>query len=87
MATLYVRNLPAELYGELKRWAAEHDRSVNAEVIDVLRRERERRRGTDDAARTLARYFEQYGDQPIDSEVVALIREDRGRGHEPEFGQ
>ena len=86
VATLYVRNLPVDLYDELRRWAAEHDRSVNAEVLDVLRRERDRRRETDDAARTLAEYFERYGDQPIDSDVVALIREDRDRGHKPEFG-
>lgn len=55
MATLYVRNLPANLYGELRRWANDHDRSVNAEVIDLLRRERERRLGTDDAAQTLSK--------------------------------
>lgn len=86
VATLYVRNLPADLYDELRRWAEEHERSVNAEVIDLLRRERERRQGTNDAAQTLAEYFERYGDQPVGSDAVALIREDRDRGHEPEFG-
>lgn len=86
VATLYVRNLPADLYDELRKWAEGHERSVNAEVIDLLRRERERRRGTSDAERTLAEYFEKYGDQPVESDAVALIREDRDRGHKPEFG-
>jgi plasmid stability protein len=43
VATLYVRNLPADLYEELKRWADEAGRSVNAEVIELLEREAERR--------------------------------------------
>lgn len=86
VATLYVRNLPADLYDELRRWAEEHNRSVNAEVIDVLRRESERRQGANDAARTLAAYFEKYGDQPVESDVVALLREDRYGGHKPELG-
>jgi hypothetical protein len=43
VATLYVRNLPPELYEELRRWADESGRSVNAQVIDLLEREAERR--------------------------------------------
>ena len=79
MATLYVRNLPADLYEELQRWAAERGRSVNAEVIELLRRESDRRREDDDVARGLARYFAKYGDQPVDSNAVELIREGRKR--------
>jgi plasmid stability protein len=86
VATLYVRNLPADLYDELRRWAEEHDRSVNAEVLDILRNEFERRQATDDGARSLEAYFEKYGDQPVDVDAVAMIREDRDRGHKPEFG-
>ena len=86
MATLYVRNIPADLYDELRRWAAEHERSVNAEVIELLRCEFERRGETDDFARSLAEYFEEYGDQPVETSVVEMIREDRDRGHKPEFG-
>lgn len=37
MATIYVRNVPADLYAELQRWAFENGRSVNAEVIELLR--------------------------------------------------
>jgi plasmid stability protein len=86
MATLYVRNFPADLYDELAAQAEEHHRSLSAEVIEVLRRESERKRADEDVARSLGAYFEKYGDQPIDSDVVALIREDRDRGHKPEFG-
>jgi hypothetical protein len=43
MPTLYVRNIPAELYAELQRWAADSGRSVNAEVIELLEREAGRR--------------------------------------------
>lgn len=39
VATLYVRNVPADLYAELQRWAAESGRSVNAEVLALLERE------------------------------------------------
>jgi plasmid stability protein len=85
---LYVRNLPADLYGELRRWAEEHDRSVNAEVIDLLRRESERRRATDDFARSLAAFYERWAGKFASGSPTAeeLIREDRDRGHKPEFG-
>ena len=79
VATLYVRNLPADLYAELQRWAAEHTRSINAEVIDVIRRESERRREDHDVARSLAAYFEKYGGEPVESNAVELIREGRER--------
>jgi plasmid stability protein len=86
MATLYIRNVPVDLHEELRRLAEEHDRSLNAEVLDLLRRAAELRGGESDFARSLAEYFEEYGDQPVESDVVALIREDRDRGHKPEFG-
>jgi plasmid stability protein len=43
MATLYVRNVPAELYADLVRWAEEAGRSVNSEVLALLEREADRR--------------------------------------------
>lgn len=80
MATLYVRNLPADLYDELRRWAEEHGRSVNAEVIDVLRREADRRRADSAAVTSLSAYFERYGNEPIPvPDVVELIHEGRER--------
>jgi plasmid stability protein len=43
MATLYVRNVPADVYAELQRWAARSGRSVNAEVLALLEREAKER--------------------------------------------
>ena len=40
VATLYVRNVPADVYAELQTWADENGRSVNAEVLALLERER-----------------------------------------------
>ncbi|MDQ3254247.1 MAG: Arc family DNA-binding protein, partial [Acidobacteriota bacterium] len=33
MATLTIKNLPDDLYQQLKRTAAQHRRSINSEVI------------------------------------------------------
>ena len=44
MATLYVRNVPAEVYAELQGWADASGRSVNAEVLALLERECDTRR-------------------------------------------
>ena len=44
MATLYVRDVPPDLYEEIKRWAEGAGRSVNAEMLALLEREAERRR-------------------------------------------
>lgn len=38
MATLYVRNVPAELHDRLREDAKAAGRSINAEAIDALRR-------------------------------------------------
>lgn len=43
MPTLYVRNVPEQLYEAVKRWAADSGRSVNAEILDVLEEEAIRR--------------------------------------------
>ncbi len=43
VATLYVRDIPSELYDRLKQWAKESKRSVNAEVVALLEEEAERR--------------------------------------------
>lgn len=43
MPTLYVRNVPEQLYEAVKRWAADSGRSVNAEILDVLAEEAIRR--------------------------------------------
>ena len=44
MATLYVRNVPAELYAKLQALAAETGDSLNAAILAFLEREVERPR-------------------------------------------
>ncbi|MHB8469291.1 MAG: FitA-like ribbon-helix-helix domain-containing protein [Gaiellaceae bacterium] len=86
MATLYVRNVPTELYAELKQWAEDSCRSVNAEILDVLEREAAERRQRAEFQRRLAELRQRY--EPIVGPPWPedLIREDRDRGHKPEFG-
>ena len=43
VATLYVRDVPPEIYDRLKRWAKQSKRSVSAEVLALLEEEAERR--------------------------------------------
>ena len=86
VATLYVRNIPAELYATLQRWAADAGRSVNAEMIDLLEREAARRQRYDewwDKVVELRRLGPIVREGP---DVVDMIREDRDRGHRPDQG-
>ncbi len=53
MATLTIKNIPDELYRELKRTAEQHRRSLNSEVIVCL--ERSLQRAGSDASSILAR--------------------------------
>jgi plasmid stability protein len=48
MPTLYVRNVPVDVYDQLRRWAEESGRSVNAEALAMLEREVEERRARSD---------------------------------------
>jgi antitoxin FitA len=88
MATLYVRNIPGDLYERLQRWAAERDHSVNAEVIDLLHAEADRRAQDAEFARRFDEYRQKYCGKQVAGPPWAsdLIREDRDRGHKPEFG-
>lgn len=85
VATLHIRNVPIELFEQLQRWASERDRSINAEVIDLIRRESDRRHEETDAVRALNAYFEKYCDQSVDVDVVALIHEGRERAWVDEY--
>ncbi|MGH2898898.1 MAG: FitA-like ribbon-helix-helix domain-containing protein, partial [Solirubrobacteraceae bacterium] len=48
MPTLYVRDIPPELYDQLKRWAKASNRSLNAEILTVLEQEAARRNNRSD---------------------------------------
>ena len=80
MATLHVRNVPDELYEELRSRAAEHRRSLSAEAIKLLEdalRQSKRTPAEILAAVRLRRYFEPAAVGAPGS--TTLLQEDRGR--------
>ncbi len=83
MATLYVENVPDDLYKALKKRAKENRKSVGAEVIDLLEtwvpteaELKRRRRAIDELARIRATPPPGPGPFPSSEE---MIREDRER--------
>ena len=86
VATLYVRDVPPELHVELKRWAAEAGRSVNAEVLVLLAREAARRREQAGWFGRVLELKERVALPPDAPLPEDLIREDRDRGHRPADG-
>lgn len=81
MPTLHVRNVPTDVYEALRARAAREGRSMNAEVITILRRSLMSRRDPDDVIADLRRFRERVrlpADAPAPEE---LIREDRDAGH------
>lgn len=84
MATLYVRNVPARLYAKLQKLAAQDGRSLNAAILEFLEREVADREQDAEFARALAEL--KAKNRPIVGPWQDLIREDRDRGHKPEFG-
>ncbi len=81
MPTLYVRNVPAELYERLRREAASARRSLGAETIELLRRGLSRRPGV--SLEQLLQHADRVRAEhalPAGSSTAAeLIREDRDR--------
>ena len=81
MPTLHVRNVPEEVYEALRARAAREGRSMNAEVIAILRRSLTSRRDPEDVIADLRRFRERVQlstDAPAPEDV---IREDRDAGH------
>lgn len=82
MATLHVRNVPDKLYRRIRKFAEEDNRSLTAEVIEILARgveARQKHRGTAEIIeriRRQSRTRELPGDWTDSTE---LIREDRRR--------
>ena len=81
MPTLYVRNVPAELYQRLRQEAAASSRSLGAEAIELLRRSLSPRSGVSlDGLLKRADRIRAEHRLPADSPTAAeLIREDRER--------
>jgi antitoxin FitA len=81
MPTLHVRNVPTEVYEALRARAAREGRSMNAEVIAILRRSLTSRRDPEDVIADLRRFRERV-QLPADAPAPEdLIREDRDAGH------
>jgi hypothetical protein len=81
VATLYVRNVPAELYAEIQRWAADSGRSVNAEMLALLERQAERRRRRGDWFDRLVQVSSELGLSSEDADLaIEAIREHRDAG-------
>jgi plasmid stability protein len=77
---LTLKNVPDDVCHKLKKSAAEHRRSLNAEIVTVLTREAEEhdRRQKRKAWRTELKRF--ADSLPEMSSSVSLLREDRDRG-------
>jgi plasmid stability protein len=79
--TLHVRNVPPEVYEALRARASREGRSMNAEVIAILRRSLASRRDPEDVIADLRRFRERVQLPPDAPPPEELIREDRDAGH------
>lgn len=77
MAQVLVRNLDDGVVEQLKRSAARHHRSLEAETRSILEDAARRQRLRSDAAAELARL--RAAQRPEQSDSADLIREDRER--------
>ena len=80
MATLYVRDVPDDLYERLREQAQRSRRSIGATTIDLLRAELPERRNGLTISEWLERAREMRERNPAVTDSAAdLIREDRDR--------
>jgi antitoxin FitA len=88
MATLYVRNLPDDLYAKLQELAASEHRSINAQVITLLEQvleteaqptEEERRKNVPKLLEEIRVRRETRRTDVEWPDSTAMIREDRDR--------
>jgi hypothetical protein len=81
MATLYVRDVPPKLYAQIKRWADQSGRSVNAEMLALLEREADRRRQHREWWQKVQALRSGTRLPPEAPRPEEIIREDRDRDH------
>jgi plasmid stability protein len=86
--TLHIRNVPAEVYEGLKERAERAGRSLNAEVIDVLKEtvSRDKRYGFMDELDALRREYLAPDDFPKPEEIIREARDERAREIERRTG-
>ena len=78
MPTLYVRDIPPGLYNQLKRWAKESKRSVNAEVVALLEEEATRRKNSAGWFQELLEYRKEHTlPREVVDEAIQAIRDHR----------
>jgi plasmid stability protein len=83
MPTLYVRNVPTDVYRGLQQRARRNNRSLNAEALDILSAaagREPRETAIVDRLREIAREIDLPPDAPKPEE---LIRQDRERDDRP----
>jgi plasmid stability protein len=81
MPTLYIRNVPPEVYEALKARAKRQGRSVNAEALQILEEATGRDRSPESVADRLwelAKDFKLSPDDPSPEEMIRQMREERG---------
>jgi len=80
LATLYVRNVPAEIYRSLQARAKAHGRSLNAEALEILEEAATRSSDTPitDRLFALAREINLPPDAPSAVDLINEGRDERG---------
>lgn len=81
MATLNIRDLPDNVYGELKNAARAEGRSLNAHVVALLKASIEERHRRKLMREGRAEFRAFVASLPKMDDSTGLIREDRERGH------
>jgi len=82
MATLHVRNIPDELYAQIQSFAAERNRSLSAEVVELLQNALEQEKIRRKQGKLLAdirRRRLAYKPKQRVFDSVKMLREDRDR--------
>ena len=82
MATLHVRNVPEKLYKRIQKLAEDENRSVTAEVIQLLSQGLQAREARRSAAAVIERIRRRAQEVELPRgwvDSVELIREDRSR--------
>lgn len=82
MATLHIRNVPDRVVRTLKRHARENGRSLNAEVVEVLKDYNERHAHARDLLRELDELRAEWvlpKDAPMPEDVIREARDERAR--------
>ena len=82
MATLHIRNVPENVVRTLKRRAKQNGRSLNAEVVEILKDSGERYEQAADLLRELDELHAEWvlpADAPTPEDVIREARDERTR--------